>query len=73
MNAILTAVPDGEIEIPTLFLHGEKSKYILPQDKAKIQQLFLNSTFAEVENAGHWLHAENPQQFFEEVMSFCAS
>lgn len=70
MNNILTAVPQKEVEIPTLFLYGENSKYVLPQDQEKIQQLFLNSIFIEIKNAGHWLHAENPQQFFDETIKF---
>jgi esterase len=30
----------------------------------------LNSKIVEIKKAGHWLHAENPTQFYEEVNRF---
>lgn len=55
---------------PTLFLRGEKSNYILPEDEALINAHFLNANIKTIKNAGHWLHAENPIQFYDEVFSF---
>lgn len=55
---------------PTLFLRGEKSNYILPEDEALIKAHFLNANIKTIKNAGHWLHAENPIQFYDEVFSF---
>ena len=57
---------DGE----TLFLKGEKSDYITSEDNPLITAHFSNSKIVTVKNAGHWLHAENPTQFFKEVVSF---
>ena len=57
---------DGE----TLFLRGENSNYILEEDEGLIEAHFINSTIVTVKNAGHWLHAENPTQFYNEVISF---
>jgi len=54
----------------TLFLRGEKSEYIVDQDEALIKKHFPNSNIATISNAGHWLHAENPKDFFKVVMSF---
>ena len=54
----------------TLFLRGDKSEYIALNDEALIKMQFPNSTIATVANAGHWLHAENPIDFFNEVMQF---
>lgn len=54
----------------TLFLRGEKSDYITKGEESLIEAHFSNATIVTVKNAGHWLHAENPIQFFDEVVSF---
>ncbi|HEY9170602.1 MAG TPA: alpha/beta fold hydrolase [Lutibacter sp.] len=54
----------------TLFLKGENSNYITEDDKPLIEAHFLNSKIVAIKNAGHWLHAENPSQFYNEVFSF---
>ncbi|WP_210490046.1 alpha/beta fold hydrolase [Rufibacter aurantiacus] len=56
---------------PTLFLRGGNSRYIKPeQDLPQIQSLFPNATIQTIENAGHWLHAEQPQEFYRLTMEF---
>ncbi len=62
----LNLIYNGE----TLFLKGEKSDYILEDDTKLINVHFPNSKIGTVANAGHWLHAENPKQFYSEVNSF---
>jgi len=57
---------DGE----TLFLRGENSGYITENDKSLITAHFVNSEVVTVKNAGHWLHAENPNDFYDYVVSF---
>jgi len=57
-------------EGPTLFLKGENSGYITDEDLPLIQAHFPNSKIIVIKNSGHWLHAENPIQFFEEVLKF---
>jgi esterase len=54
----------------TLFLRGEHSGYIASIDEIGIQKQFPNSKIKIVLNAGHWLHAENPAQFYQIVMNF---
>ncbi|WP_299524827.1 alpha/beta fold hydrolase [uncultured Lutibacter sp.] len=56
----------------TLFLSGENSNYITKEDIPLISAHFINSHVVTVKNAGHWLHAENPIQFYNEVVSFLA-
>ena len=65
-NAIKFGVFSGE----TLFIAGAKSNYILPQDEFQIKQQFPNSSVVTVENAGHWVQAENPTDFNEAVKDF---
>ena len=55
---------------PTIFLGGEKSNYIEPMDELQIRQHFPKASIETVSKAGHWLHAENPQEFYEKVNSF---
>lgn len=54
----------------TLFLRGDRSEYITDHDFEAIQNHFPQARLRTVENAGHWLHAENPKQFFEFTMHF---
>ena len=55
---------------PTLFLSGENSNYILPEDHIKIKDHFPNSKIKVISKAGHWLHTENPIAFEAAVMNF---
>ncbi len=54
----------------TLFLRGDKSEYIAHQDEAIIKSHFREARIGTIENAGHWLHAENPTDFYEAVINF---
>lgn len=54
----------------TLFLKGDKSEYIALSDEALIKMQFPNSTIETIKNAGHWLHAENPEDFYKSVIQF---
>ena len=55
---------------PTLFLRGDKSEYIGETDEAIIHRHFPKSNIITIANAGHWLHAENPEDFYKAVMDF---
>ncbi|MSR88075.1 MAG: alpha/beta fold hydrolase [Candidatus Margulisbacteria bacterium] len=61
------------LEVSTLFLRGETSDYILDSDKPDIYRYFPHAFFIEIKRAGHWLHAENPQDFFKAVDEFTRS
>ncbi|MBS9462361.1 alpha/beta fold hydrolase [Flagellimonas sp. 389] len=60
-------------EGPTLFLRGDRSEYIQASDFPEIKKHFPNALIEMVENAGHWLHAENPKQFFQFTVKFLNS
>ena len=57
-------------EKDTLFLRGDRSEYIGVDDESIIMNHFPKAKIITVSNAGHWLHAENPKDFFEAVMGF---
>lgn len=61
---------DGIFDKPTLFLRGEKSDYILDSDFELIRKHFPNAEIKTIPNAGHWVHAENPTSFSQEVVDF---
>jgi len=54
----------------TLFLRGANSGYITNDDISLIKGHFPNYQIVTVKNAGHWLHAENPNDFYDDVVSF---
>ena len=65
------ALPPFKVfEKETLFLKGSKSDYITENEEPIIEAHFSNSKVMEIKNAGHWLHAENPKQFYDEVCEF---
>lgn len=65
------AVPDGPaITVPTLFLKGGASDYILESDDADIRKRFGDVRIRSIAGAGHWLHADAPEEFFREVIRF---
>jgi esterase len=63
-------VPAFNSETDTLFLKGEKSNYILESDEADIALRFSNYKIKTIPNSGHWVHAEQPEAFFNEVIEF---
>lgn len=65
-NAIKFGVFEGE----TLFIAGEKSNYILPQDYFLMKQQFPNYKLVTISNAGHWVHAENPTDLANAIKEF---
>jgi esterase len=60
-------------EKPTLFLKGENSGYIIDSDTPEIKKHFPNAEIEIIANAGHWLHAENPTDFYNSTMRFLKS
>lgn len=54
----------------TLFLRGDRSEYISINDELIIHRHFPNSRIETISNSGHWLHAENPEDFYKAVMYF---
>jgi pimeloyl-ACP methyl ester carboxylesterase len=54
----------------TLFLRGDRSEYIGANDESLIKMQFPNASIYTVNKAGHWLHAENPKEFYQYVIDF---
>jgi pimeloyl-ACP methyl ester carboxylesterase len=57
-------------EGPALFVTGGRSDYVRPEHHPEILRLFPKAQFTAIPEAGHWVHAEAPQQFLEVVGAF---
>ena len=57
-------------EKPTLFIVGQASTYIKETDLELIEYHFPDFEIVEIPESGHWVHAENPDQFFDNVSRF---
>lgn len=55
---------------PTLFLRGDRSEYIMEGDMPEVKKHFPAAELGTISNSGHWLHAENPKEFFEKSIVF---
>ncbi|MES2513003.1 MAG: alpha/beta fold hydrolase [Bacteroidota bacterium] len=69
-NNIGVVVPPFKSNTKTLFIRGEKSNYILDDDMVDIKNRFSDVNLKTIANSGHWVHAEQPEAFFNEVMDF---
>lgn len=67
--SILSAI-EGIYNEPTLFIKGAQSNYIKDDDAVNIQKQFPKAKIKTIENAGHWVHAEQPAAFFDTVKQF---
>ncbi len=64
-------LPGSDVkEFPLLFIKGEKSGYIRPEDMEIIHRFYPWSVMTEIADAGHWVHAEQPEAFLKAVKAF---
>ncbi|TNF88620.1 MAG: alpha/beta fold hydrolase [Gammaproteobacteria bacterium] len=64
-------MPAGwRIDLPTLFIRGARSDYVGDAEIDLIRERFGDAEIATIEGAGHWLHAERPEEFAERVLAF---
>ncbi len=54
----------------TLFVRGSRSNYISPGDEALIRSMFTSARMETIEGAGHWVHADAPEEFARVVLAF---
>ncbi|XP_016054563.1 PREDICTED: protein ABHD11 isoform X3 [Miniopterus natalensis] len=55
---------------PTLFLLGGNSEFVHPSHHPEIRRLFPRAQMQTVPNAGHWIHADRPQDFMAAIRGF---
>jgi len=78
INALLEKVQNiqdasfvsGKLNVPTHFIRGGNSDYINSADELLIKKHFTDFSICTIDGAGHWLHAEEPERFYNEVLDF---
>ena len=80
LEAIAAALPEltgfpaashaAVYEGPTLFLRGAQSSYVKLHDEPRIRSLFPTASIVTIDDAGHWLHAEQPAAVTARIASF---
>lgn len=63
-------LPSDEIEVDTLFVRGGQSGYIQDDDWDAISKQFVFSKLKTIEDSGHWVHAQKPDELFDVILSF---
>lgn len=53
--------------LPCTFIAGGNSHYIGENDFIRIKNIFPNAKLISIKNAGHWVHAEQPQAFVHAI------
>ena len=67
------AVPGGRVfPGPALFIRAQSAQYISDEDAEGIRALFPRAQVVPID-AGHWVHAESPEPFFQAVRQFLNS
>ena len=70
IEEIIEEIYFNEIETPTLFIRGGVSDYIVESDFEELNHKFPNHKMVTAKNAGHWVHAEAPELFYNSVIEF---
>ena len=80
LTAIRSAMPDlldfpspprqAQYSGSVLFLRGQRSNYVLDKSESSIKALFPKAKIQTIANAGHWPHAEQPEEFTNAVKTF---
>lgn len=55
---------------PVLWMAGERSDYVRPDDLSTMRELFPRTTLLTVKESGHWVHSEQPQTFVSALRTF---
>lgn len=62
--------PQAQYDGPVLFVRGGRSDYLPDESLPQLHEHFPQAKVKTLPEAGHWLHAEQPQPFFELVEDF---
>ena len=55
---------------PALFIRGGNSEYIQTDDLPLMKELFPQAALVTINNAGHWVHVDAPEEFLNTVLRF---
>lgn len=60
----------NDYDAPTLFVYGTESTYMEEASLSAAKSYFPQASFVPIVGAGHWLHAEKPDEFNAAVRGF---
>lgn len=66
------AVTAGRFTGPAMILAGAESDYVDAAGEAEIRRLFPQARIRRIAGAGHWLHADRPEETAEAIAAFLA-
>ncbi len=61
---------EHHVKIPSIFIRGEKSGYVMDEDTLIMRKYFKDAEMVSIPNAGHWLHAEQPELLIKTLAYF---
>ena len=61
---------NNKVDIKSLCIYGQKSDYVNKDHFQIFKNYFSNILFHKIKNAGHFLHIENPDEFYEVSKNF---
>jgi pimeloyl-ACP methyl ester carboxylesterase len=62
LDRILAPIGPETVRVPTLFIRGGQSDYILREDIPAIKEQFPNARVETIPYAGHWVQAQAPDE-----------
>ncbi|MDC1194556.1 alpha/beta fold hydrolase [Pseudomonadota bacterium] len=63
--------PKGKtLDHKTICIYGQNSDYVTKKNTNIFSNFFSNISFVEIENAGHYLHVEQPKEFYKTLRNF---
>lgn len=57
---------------PTLFIRAGRSRFIQDSDIADIRKIFSDAEIVSIADAGHWVHIDAAEDFYQAVTQFLA-
>lgn len=70
LNDVVGHIDLGLNTLPALFIRGSESDYVSDEDLELLEEHFLHMDHHTIHGAGHWLHAQAPEEFFEVTADF---
>ncbi len=64
------AIKNSTCIVPGLFIGGSKSDYINDKDAEEIKRIFTNAYVLTMKDAGHWIHADQPDALLSTLTQF---
>ncbi|MBK8459636.1 MAG: hypothetical protein IPL43_05110 [Micropruina sp.] len=61
---------EGVYPGPVLWIAGGKSQYVLPEHVPIMKQLFPAVDLVTLPEAGHWVHADDPDGVIDQLLAF---